>query len=158
MKLFRRKDKGKGKDKAQSGTPSPGAGFGFGSGPGGSSAGFSNNTRSGGSRLFGSPPSGAGDPRRPALGEFRSMATPTSAYLLVNLPPRVLRRIFAFVCPHSQDESYDTCEDSSFEDACMLCDLRDLAHCVGVSKIWRREGRNQLYVDHEVLAPGRPAC
>ncbi|KAK0651881.1 hypothetical protein B0T16DRAFT_320664 [Cercophora newfieldiana] len=136
MKLFRRKDKGK--SKSQSGMPALGAGFG--SGPGGLSSDFSDDARAGGSRFFGSSPSGTGH-----LGQFRSMATPKSAYLLAHLPPKVLWRIFAFVCPHSQDESYDTCEESSVEDACMLCDLRDLAHCVSVSKIWRKEARSQLY-------------
>jgi hypothetical protein len=131
MKLFRRKDKGKGK--TQPGVPVLGPGFG--SDPVGPLSDFPNGA--GGSRLFGSPPSGA-------IGQFRPMATPTSAYLLAHLPPQVLRRIFAFVCPHSQDESYDTCEESAIEDACMLCDLRDLAHCVGVSKIWRKEARAVL--------------
>jgi hypothetical protein len=135
MKLFRRKDKSKGKDKFQPGVPVLGAGFG--SGSAGVSTDFPDG--SGGSWLFGSTPSGT-------IGQFRPMATPNSAYLLAHLPLQVLRRIFAFVCPHTQDKSYDTCEESAIEDACMLCDLRDLAHCVGVSKIWRKEARSQLYV------------
>jgi len=56
---------------------------------------------------------------------------------LVALPDRVLERIFALVCPHTQDESYESCEDSSIEDACMLCDLRDLSYCVKVCRRWR---------------------
>ncbi|KAK0626591.1 hypothetical protein B0T14DRAFT_422732 [Immersiella caudata] len=114
----------------------PVLGAGFGSDSAGPLTDFPNGP--GGSRLFGSPPAGA-------IGQFRPMATPTSAHLLAHLPPQVLRRIFVFVCPHSQDESYDTCEESAIEDACMLCDLRDLAHCVGVSKIWRKEARAVLY-------------
>lgn len=75
---------------------------------------------------------------------FRPMATPRSGMLLSNFDPDILRRIFAFVCPHSQDESYDNCEQSSIDDACMLCDLRDLAHCAGVSKRWRKEALGLL--------------
>jgi hypothetical protein len=65
--------------------------------------------------------------------------TRNSAYLLAHLPPKVLERIFAFVCPHALDESYDTCEGSasSSDSVCMLCDLRDLAHCVQVCRAWR---------------------
>lgn len=70
---------------------------------------------------------------------FRPMATHRSAAALLSLPPHVLESIFAFVCPHATDKSYQTCEESGTEDACMLCDLRDLAHCVAVCKKWRTE-------------------
>ncbi|KAH8652322.1 hypothetical protein BX600DRAFT_441210 [Xylariales sp. PMI_506] len=56
----------------------------------------------------------------------------------LQLPIPVVQRIFAFVCPHSTDESYETCEQSAIEDACMLCDLRDLAHAGMVCKTWRK--------------------
>lgn len=59
-----------------------------------------------------------------------------SSQLVAVLPPKVLERIFAFVCPHSRDESYDACEESGNDDGCMLCDLRDLAHCSQVNRIW----------------------
>ena len=52
------------------------------------------------------------------------------------LTPSTLRRIFVFVCPHSQDESYATSEDSVVGDTCMLCDMRDLAHCALVNRAW----------------------
>jgi hypothetical protein len=78
--------------------------------------------------------------------QFRPMATRASAIALTNLPPTVLRRLFAFVCPHAEDDSYETCEQSSIEDACMLCDLRDLAHCVAVCRRWRKEAIKLLYV------------
>jgi hypothetical protein len=42
------------------------------------------------------------------------------------------------------DESYETCEQSAVEDACMLCDLRDLAHCVQVCKAWHPAARKLL--------------
>ena len=52
------------------------------------------------------------------------------------LPHNVLHRIFAEVCPHSQDESYKTSEEGLIEDGCALCELRDLAQCAQVSKKW----------------------
>lgn len=144
MKFFKRKDKRK--DGASPfGMPALGAGFGSGSGsrtdgPGG----FADNSRPGGYRPFGSPHSVNGPTQSGLLGRFQPMATPRSARLLETLPPTVLHRIFAFVCPHSQDESYETCEESSIEDACMLCDMRDLAHCVAVCKHWRKEALRLL--------------
>jgi hypothetical protein len=70
--------------------------------------------------------------------------TETSAGLIAELPPPILKRIFAFVCPHSQDESYEACEESYTENACMLCDLRDLAHCVQTCKAWAKTGRKLM--------------
>lgn len=67
------------------------------------------------------------------------LPTAASARALARLPPRVLERVFTFVCPHSRDQSYETCEESALEDACMLCDMRDLAHCAAVSRQWRKE-------------------
>lgn len=56
----------------------------------------------------------------------------------LELPAPILQRVFAFVCPHSRDESYETCEQSAIEDACMLCDLRDLSHAGLVCRAWRK--------------------
>ncbi|KAG6014768.1 hypothetical protein E4U43_006152 [Claviceps pusilla] len=67
-----------------------------------------------------------------------------SAQLLAALPPRVLARIFTFVCPHALDESYETCEESA-EKGCMLCDLRDLSRCVQVNRAWRETAVQILY-------------
>lgn len=89
---------------------------------------------------------GRNDSNGPWASQYRSMATRASAMTLANLPAPILERIFTFVCPHSRDTSYETCEASSIEDACMLCDLRDLAHCLAVCKRWRKEGANILYV------------
>lgn len=74
-------------------------------------------------------------------GQYR-LGSPTraSAAKLAQLPGPVLERIFAFVCPHTQDSTYETQEQSSIEDACMLCDLRDLAYCLLVCKAWRAAG------------------
>lgn len=83
------------------------------------------------------------------LSSLRRLYSPTraSAAKLAELPAPVLERIFAFVCPHSQDSTYESQEQSSIEDACMLCDLRDLAHCIQVCKKWRATARKVLYVD-----------
>ncbi|KAI0552555.1 hypothetical protein F4679DRAFT_71945 [Xylaria curta] len=63
----------------------------------------------------------------------------------LKLPAPILERVFAFVCPHSSDETYETCERSAVEDACMLCDLRDLAHASQVCKLWRRSAIRLMY-------------
>jgi hypothetical protein len=59
------------------------------------------------------------------------------------LPRTVLARIFAFVCPHTVDNTYDTSEEST-SDGCMLCDMRDLAHCALVCKRWFLDARALL--------------
>lgn len=69
---------------------------------------------------------------------------PVSSRLLAQLPGALLERIFSFVCPHTQDETYESCEQSAVEDTCMLCDLRDLAHCAQVSRKWRFHATNLL--------------
>ncbi|CAN8095354.1 unnamed protein product [Discula destructiva] len=71
--------------------------------------------------------------------------THASAAKLAALPGPVLERIFAFVCPHTQDSTYESQEQSSLEDACMLCDLRDLANCFLVCRKWKPAGRKVLY-------------
>lgn len=52
------------------------------------------------------------------------------------LPQRVLRTILKHVCPHTQDESYLTSEESMVDGGCMLCDMRDLAQCALVRREW----------------------
>ncbi|KAK4189668.1 hypothetical protein QBC35DRAFT_379730 [Podospora australis] len=134
MKFFRRKDKKK--------NGSDGGGQGWKPGFG---ANANNDPRPDDHRHFGGP-SGLHDPRNyPQSNRYRSMSTRNSPILLARLPAPILERIFAAVCPHSRDESYETCENSSIEDACMLCDLRDLAHCVAVCKRWRLEAAKVLY-------------
>jgi hypothetical protein len=68
---------------------------------------------------------------------YSQAGTPPSKELIASLPEAILERIFAFVCPHTQDTTYETCEQSFVEDSCMLCDLRDLCHCAQVSRRWR---------------------
>lgn len=60
------------------------------------------------------------------------------------LPRPVLAYIFALVCPHAVDDSYETSEES-MTDGCMLCDMRDLAHCAQVCKRWFIEARTLSY-------------
>jgi len=81
--------------------------------------------------------SSAGQPPSHYYGRAAPAATRASARALSSLPDRVVERIFALVCPHSRDETYEKCEDSSIDDACPLCDLRDLASCARVCKRWR---------------------
>lgn len=69
---------------------------------------------------------------------------PGAAQLIAKLPPPILERVFSYVCPHTQDETYESCEQSAVEDTCMLCDLRDLAHCARVSRRWRVLAANVL--------------
>ncbi|CAK7271173.1 hypothetical protein SEPCBS57363_004482 [Sporothrix epigloea] len=79
------------------------------------------------------------------VGSINTVATSASKRLLYALPETVLARIFSFVCPHSQDRTYDNCEDSGLNEGCMLCDLRDLAHCVQVCRQWQPVARKTLY-------------
>ncbi|TVY78547.1 hypothetical protein LSUE1_G005644 [Lachnellula suecica] len=68
-----------------------------------------------------------------------------SAELIAKLPAPILERMFSFVCPHAQDDTYESCEQSGVEDTCMLCDLRDLSHCAQVSRRWRQAAVGVLY-------------
>lgn len=61
------------------------------------------------------------------------------------LPDKVLANIFSYVCPHSQDTSYETCEDSQIGDGCMLCDLRDLAKSAQTCRKWYATAQSMLY-------------
>lgn len=74
-----------------------------------------------------------------ACQQSRFPATRGSTRLLAQFPSGVLERIFTFVCPHASDESYESCEGIAVttDSGCMLCDLRDLAHCVQVCRVWR---------------------
>ncbi len=144
MKLFRKKDKRKDNDSSSFGLP----GFEGGTGMGKKGRSDGNDYRQNGRQPFGSPPlgtyGGSSAHSQHYLNNFRPMATHASALAIANLPAPILERIFGFVCPHTRDESYETCEQSSIEDACMLCDLRDLAHCVQVNRRWKREARKLL--------------
>lgn len=61
------------------------------------------------------------------------------------LPDAVLRRIFSYVCPHTQDTTYEPSERSQIGDGCMLCDLRDLAACAQTCRKWYQVGQRLLY-------------
>ena len=64
--------------------------------------------------------------------------------IAANLPKNVLDTIFAYVCPHALDETYVSCEDSPLGDECMLCDMRDLAHCSVVCENWSQVAQRVL--------------
>ncbi|KAK7911329.1 hypothetical protein PG985_013810 [Apiospora marii] len=76
---------------------------------------------------------------------YNGLRSPTGSAPWLELPIPVLQRIFTFVCPHSQDESYENCEQSALEDACMLCDQRDIAHAGMVCKKWRKAAIPVMY-------------
>ncbi|KAM3087491.1 hypothetical protein ACMFMG_001575 [Clarireedia jacksonii] len=75
---------------------------------------------------------------------YAPYATPRGSSI-TKLPDPILERIFTFVCPHSQDETYETCEQSAIDDCCPSCDTRDLAHCARVSRKWRNLAVRVLY-------------
>jgi len=60
------------------------------------------------------------------------------------LPPNVVRNIFRFVCPHTLDKSYEVSENADVADGCMLCDLRDLAHCAQTRRGWYQTAQELL--------------
>lgn len=68
------------------------------------------------------------------------------------LPEKVLANIFSYVCPHTQDYTYESCESSQIGDGCMLCDLRDLAHCAQACRKWYAVGQQQLYTSVRIDA------
>ena len=72
-------------------------------------------------------------------------AVPATDYTKL-LPPKVLYNILTFVCPHTLDSSLSSSEESMTEDGCMLCDMRDLAHCALLSKRWYNVAQPLLYV------------
>jgi hypothetical protein len=60
------------------------------------------------------------------------------------LPPKVLRQIFEYVCPHTLDQSYVPSEKAEVGDGCMLCDLRDLANCAKARRGWYQTAQELL--------------
>ncbi|EEQ89424.2 F-box domain-containing protein [Blastomyces dermatitidis ER-3] len=62
-----------------------------------------------------------------------------------NLPPEILSRIFSYVCLHVLDDTYNSSEESMTDDVCMLCDMRDLAHCAVVCRKWYPPAHRLLY-------------
>ncbi|QKX63672.1 uncharacterized protein TRUGW13939_10843 [Talaromyces rugulosus] len=61
------------------------------------------------------------------------------------VPDTVISHILSYVCPHALDTSYKSSEESMTEDGCMLCDMRDLAHCVAACKRWKGPAQKLLY-------------
>lgn len=73
--------------------------------------------------------------------------------IAAQLPARILAIIFSYVCPHVRDESYMTLEESMTENACMLCDMRDLACCAVVNVSWAKVAQRLLLVPEGLLLP-----
>ena len=81
---------------------------------------------------------------------LRESASPQSARQIPHMPVRggrdftqrlnedILERIFKYVCPHVQDQTYETSERSEIGDGCMLCDLRDMGKTAQVCRRWYR--------------------
>ncbi|KAF2163448.1 hypothetical protein M409DRAFT_26061 [Zasmidium cellare ATCC 36951] len=68
------------------------------------------------------------------------------------LPDKVLANIFSYVCPHTLDFTYETCEDSQIGDGCMLCDLRDLSKCAQACRKWYAVAQGLLYTSVRIDA------
>ena len=64
----------------------------------------------------------------------------------VHLPAKVLEHIFTYLCPHTCDETYNSLEGSMTEGGCMLCNMRDLAHCTPASHEWAEIAQRTLSV------------
>lgn len=113
---------------------------------------FSKNYRQYGGSMPAQPrwhaPPGEDDYDHYPYAQAARLGSPTraSAAKLAALPGPVLERVFAFVCPHTQDSTYESQEQSSLDDACMLCDLRDLANCVLVCRKWKGAGQKVMSV------------
>jgi hypothetical protein len=75
---------------------------------------------------------------------YRTELVSSEIVAKLSASPEILDNIFTFLCPHAVDQSFESCEQSAIDDRCMLCDLRDLAHCTRVSKAWRRVAINVL--------------
>lgn len=61
---------------------------------------------------------------------------PSHPSYVSRLPSHLLRKILIFICPHAEDDSYVSSDDSMIDAGCMLCDMRDLAQCALVKKDW----------------------
>lgn len=75
-------------------------------------------------------------------------SVPSGSDFSKKLPAQLLTKIFSYICPHAVDDSYDSPEESTTEDGCMLCDMRDLARCALVNKRWYTSGQRLLLVYH----------
>ena len=76
----------------------------------------------------------------------RTASYQTITSVAAKLPVSVLKCIFAFVCPHTQDESYTCCEESMVDQDCFLCCLRDLSSSARVCRLWFNSAQNVLWV------------
>ena len=56
----------------------------------------------------------------------------------------LLEELLSYVCPHSRDDTYTSCEESMVDGGCMLCDMRDLSQCALVNQQWFKAAQNLL--------------
>ena len=68
----------------------------------------------------------------------------TNSNPTTTFPASLLEKLLSYVCPHSQDDTYRSCEESMVDGGCMLCDMRDLAQCALVNQQWSRAAQNLL--------------
>ncbi|KAL8819176.1 MAG: hypothetical protein Q9223_002329 [Gallowayella weberi] len=61
------------------------------------------------------------------------------------LPLKLLTKILSNICPHACDDNYLSLEESMHDGGCMLCDMRDLAHCALVSRRFLVTTQTVLY-------------
>lgn len=59
-------------------------------------------------------------------------------------PAALVEELLSWVCPHTRDDTYQSCEDSMVDGGCMLCDMRDLAQCASVNRQWFGAAENLL--------------
>lgn len=69
-------------------------------------------------------------------GQVYYPSAPAGRDHIARLPANVLLKIFEYVCPHTLDRGYEVSENAAVGDGCMLCDLRDLAHCSQTRRGW----------------------
>ncbi|KAI9712582.1 MAG: hypothetical protein M1828_001683 [Chrysothrix sp. TS-e1954] len=61
------------------------------------------------------------------------------------LPLILLYRVFTFVCPHAEDDSYQSHEESLGRTSCPSCDLKNLVCCSLVNHTWKKATCELLY-------------
>lgn len=94
---------------------------------------------------------GGGGPRATTYGAPAGLRY-TGPDCTARLPAAVLANILTYVCPHAADRTYAPCESSQVGDGCMLCDLRELAHCAALCRRWRAVAESLLYTSIRIDA------
>ncbi len=83
----------------------------------------------------------------PRQGQRSNISTPRfAANPTAQFPATLLEKLLRYACPH--DDNYNSCEDSTVDGGCMLCNLKDLSQCALVSRQWSGAAENVLSVRH----------